>query len=237
MPMIRPLLLSTLTICFSLNIFGQFDFEGQLKKNQYTAEIIDPTYGITIYEPLNLYLFADSTRIDEGYAANGWKEDYYSDGSILHKGYYIEGQLKVYKNFYPNGNVERNFKSIDSFKSKVTLFYESGNIKSKVIYSNDFAMEWIDYYENEKMSYIERYNKDKVSHDSKISYYENGNKQEELIIENKKKKLYLYLEYFQNGEIKLKGHLRFDNGIYDYVKFGTWNHYDKNDKVIKKDHY
>ena len=235
--MTRLLLLFTLLISFSVNICGQFDFEGQLEKDNYTAEIIDPTYGITIYEPMNLYLFADSTRIEEGYAANGWKEDYYSDGSILHKGYYIDGQLKVYKNFYPNGNIERNFKSIDSFKSKVTLFYESGNIKSKVSYSSDFALEWIDYYDNGNMSYLEKYNKDKVSHESKISFYENGNKQEELLIENKKKKLYLYTEYLENGNVKLKGHLKFDNGIYDYVKFGTWNHFDKNGKVQKKDHY
>ena len=63
-----------------------------------------------------MYLHSDSTVLKKVYAVNGWKEDHYSTGELLHKGYYIEGQLKVYKNFYPNGNIERNFKAIDSFQ-------------------------------------------------------------------------------------------------------------------------
>ena len=120
------LLSFTLITCFLNNkIHGQFDFDKQVKKVEHNSDIIDPVYGITLYEPLNLYLHSDSTRIEEGYAVNGWKEDHYSTGELLHKGYYIEGQLKVYKNFYPNGNVERNFKAIDSFKSKLTLSISS----------------------------------------------------------------------------------------------------------------
>ena len=117
-----------------------------------------------------MYLHSDSTRIEEGYAVNGWKEDHYSTGELLHKGYYIEGQLKVYKNFYPNGNIERNFKAIDSFKSKLTLFYpmEKSKVKS---YSNDFAMEWTDYNENGDISFYEN-NKDKLSHEQKVFYYD-----------------------------------------------------------------
>ena len=232
-------LLSFITFtCFVNNqIHGQFDFDKQVKKVEHNSDIIDPIYGITIYEPLNLYLHSDSTRIEEGYAVNGWKEDHYSTGELLHKGYYIEGQLKVYKNFYPNGNVERNFKAIDSFKSKLTLFFPNGNIKSKISYSNDFAMEWTDYNENGNVSFYEKYNKDKMSHDSKVFYYESGNIRDELTIDHKKKKTYIYTEYYENGNIKLKGHLKFDMGIYDYVKYGTWHHYDEDGTNHKKDHY
>ena len=138
-----------------VSCYAQFNFENQIEKKEITKEIIDPTYGITLYEPLNMYLHSDSTRIEEGYAVNGWKEDHYSTGELLHKGYYIEGQLKVYKNFYPNGNMERNFKAIDSFKSRLTLFYPNGNIKSKVSYSNDFAMEWTDFNEKGDISFYE----------------------------------------------------------------------------------
>ena len=227
----------TLTCFVNSQIHGQFDFDKQLKKVVHNSDIIDPFYGITIYEPLNLYLHSDSTRMEEGYAVNGWKEDHYSTGELLHKGYYIEGQLKVYKNFYPNGNVERNFKAIDSFKSKLTLFFPNGNIKSKVSYSNDFAMEWTDYNANGKVSFYEKYNKDKMSHDNKVFYYESGNMKDELTIDHKKKKTYIYTEYYENGNIKLKGHLKFDIGIFDYVKYGTWHHYDDDGTNHKKDHY
>ena len=230
---------------FSLFIFlgsificvGQFDFKNQIKKHEFTEDIIDPVYGITIYEPLNLYLHSDSSRIEEGYSVNGWKEDHYKSGELLHKGYYIEGQLKVYKNYYPNGNLERNFKAIDSFKSKVFLYYPNGNIKSKVSYSNDFAMEWTDYHENGNISYYEKYNKDRVSHSSKISYYKDGKTKDELVLDNKKKKLYLYHEYFPNGNLKLKGHIKFNESSYDYGKYGTWHHYDEDGTNHKKNHY
>ena len=235
--MIRSISFLFLFFFINLNLFCQFDFEGQIVKKEYTKDIVDPTYGITLYEPLNIYLHSDSTRIEEGYAINGWREDKYTNGNLLHKGYYIDGQLKVYKNFYPNGNIERNFKAIDTFRSKLTLYYSNGNIKSKISYSGDFPMEWIDYYENGNISYYEKFNNDKLTHSSKVFYFENGEKQEELVINNKKKKLYLKTEYFQDGNIKLKGHLKYDKVKYDYVKYGTWHHYDENGGNHKKDSY
>jgi len=230
-------LLVNIFIIGLISSYAQFNFENQIKKNDITREIIDPIYGITLYEPLNMYLHSDSTRIEEGYAVNGWKEDHYSTGEIAHKGYYIEGQLKVYKNFYPNGNIERNFKAIDSFKSKLNLFYPNGNIKSKVSYSNDFAMEWTDYNENGDISFYEKYNKDKLSHEKKVFYYDSGTIKDELIIDQKKKKTYIYTEYHENGSVKLKGHLKYDYTVYDYVKYGTWHHYDDQGSNHKKDHY
>ena len=122
-----------LLTCINLRTAAQFDFEKQLNKPIYTADIIDPVYGILLYEPLNMFTRSDSSRMEGGYAINGWKEDHYSDGQLLHKGYYIEGQLKVYKNYYPNGNLERNFKSIDGFRSKAILYFENGNLKSEAI--------------------------------------------------------------------------------------------------------
>ena len=46
--------------------------------------------------------------------------------------------------------------------------------KSKVSYSNDFAMEWTDYNENGGISFYEKYNKDKLSHEQKVSDYDSG---------------------------------------------------------------
>ena len=218
-------------------MFSQFDFEEQLNKPVYTSDIIDPTYGILIYEPLNMFIKGDSARMEGGYALNGWKEDKYANGKLLHKGYYIEGQLKVYKNYYPNGNLERNFKSIDGFRSKALLYYEDGNLKSEVLYLNDFAMEWTDYFSNGQIEYYEKYHKSQYHHLDKKSYYENGQIENELILDNKKKLLYTYHEYHTNGSIKLKGHLKYDMGIYDYVKYGTWSHFDDQGSNTKKDQY
>ena len=86
-------LFSVSFIC--LQTYSQFNFDKQIKSDvKYSEDIIDEVYGITIYEPLNLGLSADSVRMENGYAVNNWKEDYYESGQLLHKGYYIEGQLK-----------------------------------------------------------------------------------------------------------------------------------------------
>ena len=59
--MIRSISFLFLFFFINLNLFCQFDFEGQIVKKEYTKEIVDPIYGITLYEPLNIYLHSDST--------------------------------------------------------------------------------------------------------------------------------------------------------------------------------
>ena len=91
--------------------YAQIDLESQVpQEKKYDNSIVDETYGIQLYEPLNMVLEGDSVRMENGYAVNNWKEDFYNDGTLLHRGYYIDGQLKVYKNYYPNGQIEREFK-------------------------------------------------------------------------------------------------------------------------------
>jgi len=93
-------------------------------------DVVDEKFGIIKYEPLNIMLGKDSIRNDaRGYAANGYIEDYYKSGQLLHKGFYVDGQLKVYKNYFPNGKVERNFRLTDIKKSKMTIYYADGKIK------------------------------------------------------------------------------------------------------------
>ena len=72
------------------------------QSKSYAPEaVIDEKFGIQIYEPLNIMLGKDTIRNDEnGYAANGFIEDFYTSGQLLHKGFYVDGQLKLYKNYY-----------------------------------------------------------------------------------------------------------------------------------------
>ena len=110
-------------------------------------------------------LGGDTVRNDQdGYAANGYLEDFYTTGQLLHKGFYVDGQLKVYKNYYPNGKVERNFRMVDLKKSKMDIFYKDGTPKSKIVYVGSEALKWEDYYPNGTLEFIEVYDKreDKV---------------------------------------------------------------------------
>jgi len=226
-------------LCLFSNIyFTQFNFDKQLEDNQsYSEDIVDEIYGITIYESLNLGLSADSVRMENGYAVNNWKEDFYKSGQLLHKGYYIDGQLKIYKNYYPNGSIERDFKNIDGFRSKVILYYPNGNQKSEVSYLSGSAILWIDYYENGNMEFYEEFYKNILYHKEKKDFYESGQEQSALVNTNKKKLTYSYNEYYSDGINKIVGTMKYDMDYYDYYKTGTWVYYDSSGKETKHETY
>ena len=230
-------LFTFLIILIFENSIAQFEFDNQIIQKNYTEEIVDSVNGIIIYEPLNLYLKSDSTRIEGGYAVNGWKEDHYNNGQLLHRGYYLDGQLKVYKNYYPDGKLERSFKNYETYKSKEILNYPSGEIKKLSYYLNNFAIEKIHYNINGKIKYHVKFNEDLVSFEKEIKYYENGNKKKEQLLNNEKKKTYFFIEYFMDGSTKTKGQLKFNIDSKDYDKFGKWIYYNSNGEIEKKNQF
>ncbi|MFN3916223.1 MAG: toxin-antitoxin system YwqK family antitoxin [Flavobacteriales bacterium] len=212
----------------------------QLRKSdrkviEYDSSVVDETYGIIIYEKLNPYLEGDSTRMCGNYACNNWQEDKYIDGKILHKGFYVNGQLRTYKNYYPNGNLERDFRNIDDHRASLKLYHPNGSLKSEAKYIKGEAIEWRDYYENGQLEYEEVYGKKRTWHDSKKSYYPNGSPQYTQLVLDKKKLLFSRIEYHENGKVKLEGELRFDESLGDYVKTGKWAHYNESGSKIREE--
>ena len=222
--MLRPFSLLLLFFCVRMISFAQVR-KGETRefKNVY-----DSAFGIKIYEPLNLLTGGDSTRNDaKGYAAQGWIEDYYPDGKTLHKGYYIDGQLKSYKNFYPNGQLEREFKMVDLSKSGLNIFYDDGKPKSLISYSGAIAIKEEDYFQNGQLSYVEEYDKKGVYYLQRKFYNKNGSPSSLLEITDLKKKTYSSKEYHDNGAIKEEGQVVFNESMGDYQKNGKWKFYDE----------
>ncbi|MCB9187962.1 MAG: hypothetical protein H6599_01645 [Flavobacteriales bacterium] len=231
-------LILSLLVVTGASAHAQSNFDKQLpEKPVYTADLVDSTYGITLYEPLNMALAGDSVRMVNGYAAQNWIEDYYEDGALLHKGYYIDGQLKVYKNYYPDGTVERNFVNVDGYRSKVTLYYPNGNIKSQVTYSEGAALVWTDYFMNGNIEYYEEYNKNLMWHIAKRSYYESGQAQSLFELTDKKKLNYTQNDFYSTGKKKMAGTLRYDKDAYDYFKTGKWLYFSEGGSPIKEEEY
>ncbi len=219
-------------------IVAQNNFKDQLpEKPVYTEAIVDEQFGITLYEPLNMVLSGDSVRLVNGYVAQNWVEDYYENGQLLHKGYYIDGQLKVYKNYYPDGTLERSFVNVDNFRSKVTLYYPSGNVKSEVKYTEAAALVWTDYYNNGNMEYYEEYHKNLLYHVAKRSYYEDGQAESLFEMTDKKKLNYSQNDFYNNGTKKLVGNLRYDKGAYDYFRTGKWVYFNESGNPLKTEEY
>lgn len=204
---------------------------------EYDESIVDTTYGILIYENLNLYLDGDSTRMCGNYACNNWQEDKYKSGVLLHKGFYVNGQLRVYKNYYPNGNLEREFRNIDDIRATLTLYHVNGNIKSDVKYTKGEAQEWRDYYENGQLEYEEVFTRKMTWHEVKRSFYRDGSPQYAQELLNKKKLTFTRTEYHSNGTKKLEGQLRYDSSMGDYIKIDKWVYFDESGKKIKEEAY
>ena len=207
------------------------------KKLTYSEEVVDPIYGIELYEALNFALEGDSVRNCDGYACQAWVEDFYDNGAVIHKGYYLDGQLKVYKNFYPNGQMEREFKALDSFRSIMRKYWSNGTLKSEVRYVEGNAIKWTDYYEDGQVEYHEEYNKGFDYHIERKSYFKNGKPQELFTLDNRKKLIFIQQEYYENGTMKTNGTIKYDSQIFDFYKVGKWLYYDENGNLTREETY
>ncbi len=232
--------LSVFIFSISYSLVAQNDLtDKSLYHNTYDAkQVIDETYGINIYENLNMMLGDKSTRNGiNGYAANGFLEDYYKTGELLHKGFYVDGQLKIYKNYYPNGNVERNFRMVDIKKSKMTIFYEDGTMKSDIVYIENEALSWTDYYPNGMVEFEEIYEKSFQYYEKKGNYYSNGKPENILELTDKKKLLYNQSYYYENGNLKEQGVVKYDKTMFDYSRIGDWKLYNESGVATKIQKY
>ena len=234
---------SILYLCSIFVVFSVFAQNNLKDKKLYhdtyvPDAVIDAKYGINMYVKLNMMLGGDTVRNDaNGYAANGYLEDYYTTGQLLHKGFYVEGQLKVYKNYFPNGTVERNFRMVDLKKSKMDIFYKDGTPKSKIVYVNSEALKWEDYYPNGTLEFIEEYHKSFQYYIFKANYYENGSPENTLELTDKKKLRYTQTYFHPNGKVKEIGEMKYNKSEFDYQHTGTWKKFDENGNATKEIKY
>lgn len=206
-------------------------------QKRYTPEeITDSKYGINIYDKLNARIGGDSTRNCKGYACEGWVADFYTNGNVLHKGYYVEGQLKIYQNFYVSGQMEREFKVVDDYKCAMTVYHKDGKIKSSIRYVDGNPVKWEDFFPNGQLEYYEEYAK-KGYYVAQKSFFESGQAHEILELVNKKKLLYSKKEYFENGKIKTEGETVYNEDMLDYQRSGKWSYFDESGKLVKEEMY
>jgi len=227
-----------LLMFFSLGkINAQGLFEKQLPKHIYEESVVDSTYGIMMYENLVAALGGDSIRKNGVYACNGWFEDAYKNGQILHKGYYSDGQLQSYKNYYPNGKMEREFNSIDAMFGEAKIYYDNGQLKSQVKYSQGSPSKWTDYYRDGKLQYEEKMNKTLDYYEYQKYYYTSGTVQKETVLKDKKKLEFVFTEYYPSGAVKVKGTKLFIKEGNSYMDHGEWKYFDESGSVSKTEKY
>ena len=232
---VNRLLLLASFFCLGYNAFSQGIFDKQLPRHKYDVNVVDSTYGIIMYEALNSSLGGDSIRKCGVYACQSWQEDIYLTGQLLHKGFYIDGQLKSYKNYYPNGQLERDFNSLDNYHSSVKIYYPSGQLKSDVEYDEGTAKYWTDYTPEGKVQFTEKMNRSMEYYEFQKYFYDNGVPQKIMELKDKKKLTYLYEEYHPNGKLKLQGTKVYSKDNGQYVNQGTFKYFDENGTETKSE--
>jgi antitoxin component YwqK of YwqJK toxin-antitoxin module len=241
--MIKELRRSTITSLILASFFQMYaqqviGGDSKIPKAYEEKDILDPDYGIKKYDKLNFWVGGDSVRnTNKGYACQGWYEDNYTNGKLLHRGYYVDGQLKIYRNYFDNGQLEREFKITDLKRAIMKIYYKDGKQKADIEYYGNSVLIEQDYYSNGHVKYAEEHTKNMENLVQMNSFAEDGKPQSLFELTDKKKKLYYKKEYYENGTIKEEGPMKYSTDVLDYRKEGTWKFYDETGNLKSTDNF
>lgn len=200
-------------------------------------EVVDSVDGIKMYNKLLDAIGGDSVTYNKaGYNLQGWNEDYYVSGKLLHRGYYIDGKAIVFKNFFENGQCERTVVNPDPVHCNIDIYYEDGKPRRQVNYYNGQPQKRYDFYVNGLPKYAEENEKEMKFLTMKKSWYSNGQLQNVMELTDAKNKKYTTKTYYNSGQVKEEGSfiLSADG---NYVKDGTWYIYDSTGKNKKTEKF
>lgn len=207
-------------------------------KRYIQKDIVDPVEGIKMYNRLVEAIGGDSINYNKaGYNLQGWNEDYYMSGKLLHRGYYIDGRAIVFKNFFENGQCERTVVNPDPLHCNIDVFFENGKQRKQTNYYNGLPHKLYEFFENGLPKYTEENEKEMKYLTLKKSWYDNGQMQDVLELTDAKNKKYTQKYFYENGQIKSEGPMVLSIDGKTYVKDGVWSLYDSNGKNKRIEKY
>lgn len=202
-------------------------------QNRYDfKKVYDSTQGISMYNKLVEGLDGDSSRLNQkGEKAQGWMEDFYADGKLLHKGFYKNGRLVVFRNYFPNGSCERVLLNPTPLNQSLEVYYEDGGQKLVQIFFNHQTRKRSEYYTNGILKRKEEYDREGKTLLLMETHNEKGIKLEDIHVQDAKSGRYLFKGYYDNGKLKEEGVLMLDTYLNKkpaFRKIGIWASYDLN---------
>jgi antitoxin component YwqK of YwqJK toxin-antitoxin module len=228
------------TICFLVLSFVNCLGQTLGAETHPFKQVYDSVYGIQFYDKYSPMLGGDSVRkYSGGHLCNGLIEDHYPDGTLLHKGFYTDGKLTQYTNYYPGGQVERVFKPTSDRKNELKKYFSNKVLKSDVVFYEGNTTLWQDYYENGQLSYLEEYGKDHERVLRRCSYYRDGKPASIFQPLEIKGALIRYSlkEYFPNGQLQEESEALYNKDSYDFLKDGDDKIYDDKGNLINEYDY
>ena len=197
----------------------------------------DPSPDLNAYEALNKALGGDSVRLCGGYPCIGWVEDHYPAGGLKHRGYYDGGKLTVYKNFHPDGGVEREFRALDAVKCVLRTYHLNGQLRSEARYVDGISVAYQDHYVDGKLRYAEERHRSEPYFIRMDLFAADGHAISTLHLVDKKRVQFEQKDYHPGGALRAEGHARYDPTRMDTQRVGTWTYYDTTGAVTRREDY
>lgn len=209
-----------------------------LTPDQHSIEVTeesDPYPELHGYDRFNPQAGGDSTRLCATGPCSGWVEDKYADGTLKHRGMYADGALVVYRNYYPNGVLEREFKQQDAVKSVMRTYHSNANLRSEARYADGQAFEYRDHYADGSVRYVEERHRKEPYYLRMDLYAPTGEPVSLLRLVDRKRVEFELKEYFPDGLLRSEGRARYDPRRMDTQRIGTWRHYDASGTLLREE--
>lgn len=197
----------------------------------------DPLPELSRYDRLNKAVGGDSLRRCSGQPCSGWVEDRYPDGSLKHRGMYDDGQLTVYKNYHPNGVLERDFKALDAVKCQMRTYHPNAKLRSLARYANGQVFQYQDHYMNGQLRYAEERDRTEPYFTRMDLYTAKGEPISLLRLVDRKKVVFEQNEYHPGGTLRSSGRAQYDKRRMDTQRIGTWKHYLPDGSLEREEDY
>lgn len=197
----------------------------------------DPAPGLYHYDRMNPHLGGDSIRTCPGGPCNGWLEDRYADGTLKHKGLYEEGRLVLYRNYYPDGTLEREFRQQDAIKSVMRTYHADAGLRSEARYANGSAYRYEDHYPGGALRYAEERHRKEPYFLRMDLHAPNGDPISLLRLVDRKRMEFELKEFHPGGRLKSEGRARYDPFRQDTKRVGIWKYYDADGSLLQEEEY
>lgn len=197
-------------------------------KKEYTihytqAQVVDSAEGMKIYAGIMKILQMDYELLyKDGGVAQGWNEEYYDNGQLMHISYYKEGKLVLFKNFFENGQCQNHVTYTDPANCNIDVYFETGGLKNQLHFAGGLPTRLTEFFANGLPKSQIEFDKESQYLSSKRTWFLNAEMQSELLLAETGKNKYTEKTFYPNGQIKESGELIYLAETKEYVKKGTW---------------
>lgn len=202
-----------------------------------SVEEAEDLRAITEYDRFNKTIGGDSIRYRHGHPCIGWVEDRRVDGSLKHRGYYDEGRLLLYRNLYPNGQLEREFKQVDNLRSVLRTYHPNGQLATETKYHDGISSSYKEFHPNGRMRYDEVRHRSGAYYERMDLFAEDGTPISTMELVDRKRVEFLLREYHPGGALQSEGRARYNPQRMDTQRIGAWTYMDENGTLVRTEEY